>query len=222
MFHVRVADQHKSPSVTKCAHRVLLEVSDRAKRFLQGHWSFFWLVNKWKLTWNVHLQAQRLVEPLCRFDNASSPRKWTSYLSRNKCVRPRIFEKQGGKISVHYEGDWSTAELFFRIIISVNQCSVNGAISDWKNSDLRSLVFQYEETCGGNVSKSDCWLSPDVVSILTNPFSTNVPVQGNLLRSHNTRFETLQRTCKWWKRAKPLELWERGVSSLHFRNFISV
>ena len=39
--------------------------------------------------------------------------------------------------------------------------------------------------------ESDCRLSPDVVAILTNPPSTNVPVQGILLRSHSQRFEPL-------------------------------
>ena len=31
-----------------------------------------------KMVWNAHLHAERFVEPLCRDDNASSPRKWTS------------------------------------------------------------------------------------------------------------------------------------------------
>ena len=39
--------------------------------------------------------------------------------------------------------------------------------------------------------ESDWRLSPDVVSILTNPPSINVSAQGNLLRSHSERFETL-------------------------------
>ena len=39
--------------------------------------------------------------------------------------------------------------------------------------------------------QSDRRLSPEVVPILTNPLSTNVPAQGNLLRSHSERFETL-------------------------------
>ena len=39
--------------------------------------------------------------------------------------------------------------------------------------------------------ESDCRLFAYVVSSLTNPLSTNVLVQGNLLRSHNPRFEEL-------------------------------
>ena len=39
--------------------------------------------------------------------------------------------KKGGKISIHYNGDSTTAELLFRTIISVNQLSVYGATSAW-------------------------------------------------------------------------------------------
>ena len=39
--------------------------------------------------------------------------------------------------------------------------------------------------------ESECRISARVVSLVTNPPSTNVPIQGNLLRSHDQRFETL-------------------------------
>ena len=39
--------------------------------------------------------------------------------------------KGGGNLSIHYNGDSTTAELLFRIIISFNQLSVYGAILDW-------------------------------------------------------------------------------------------
>ena len=45
--------------------------------------------------------------------------------------RGSLKSKKGGKLSIHYNGDSSTAELPFRTIISVNQLSVYGAISDW-------------------------------------------------------------------------------------------
>ena len=38
---------------------------------------------------------------------------------------------------------------------------------------------------------SEFQISPNVVPILTNPPSKNVPVQGDLLRSHNRRFGNL-------------------------------
>ena len=40
-------------------------------------------------------------------------------------------------------------------------------------------------------NESECRISLDVVSFLTNPPSTTVPVKGNLLRSHSERLQTL-------------------------------
>ena len=42
----------------------------------------------------------------------------------------------------------------------------------------------------------DCELSPEVVSVITKPLEINVPAQGNLLRSHNKRFENLPEDIK--------------------------
>ena len=42
----------------------------------------------------------------------------------------------------------------------------------------------------------DCELSPEVVSVITKPLEINVLAQGNLLRSHNKRFENLPEDIK--------------------------
>ena len=42
-----------------------------------------------------------------------------------------VKSKEGGKLSIQYNGDLSTAELLFRTTISVNPLSVHGATSDW-------------------------------------------------------------------------------------------
>ena len=85
--------------------------------------------------------------------------------------------------------------LLFRIIISVNQLSVYGAISDWceelaqylsdpHSTSTRILVAELND-------ESESRVAPNVVSILTNPLWINVPVQGDSLRRHNERFEHL-------------------------------
>ena len=106
----------------------------------------------------------------------------------------------GGKTSIHCNGDSATAELLVRIILSVTQFSVFGAVSGWCEELAQQISdhsFASTEKPMTNMhEESDCRLSPDVVSILTNPHSTNVPTQGNLLRNQNERFETLHRTCK--------------------------
>ena len=54
----------------------------------------------------------------------------------------------------HYNGDSTTAELLFRIIFSVNQLSIYGAISDWCEESAEQIsdhsFFQYVETRGEN------------------------------------------------------------------------
>ena len=92
-------------------------------------------------------------------------------------------KKQGGKLSIHH-GDSSTAELLFRIIISVNELGVHGAMSDWCEKLAQQISDPSFSSTGTPVAtmyeQLDCLLSPGVVSILTNPLPTNVPVQGNL------------------------------------------
>ena len=94
-------------------------------------------------------------------------RQRASRISSNNCVGPRILEsKKGGKLSIHYNGDLSNAEFLLRSIISVNQLSVYGAISDW---------------CG------------ELAQQTSDPA---FPAQGNLLRSHSKRFENLPEDMK--------------------------
>ena len=49
----------------------------------------------------------------------------TSLLSRGM-----LKSKGGGKLSVHFCADWDTIETLFRTLISVNQLSIYGAVSD--------------------------------------------------------------------------------------------
>ena len=81
--------------------------------------------------------------------------------------------KRGGKTSIHHYGDLATAELLFRIIISVNQLSVYGAISD-RCEELAQLISDHSSSsAGGPVAElsddSESRIAPNVVSILPNP-----------------------------------------------------
>ena len=65
--------------------------------------------------------------------------------------RGSLNSRGGGKLSIHYNGDSTTAELLFRIIISVN-LSVYGAISDWGGELVQQIsdhsFFSTEKTSG--------------------------------------------------------------------------
>ena len=83
----------------------------------------------------------------------------------------------------------------FAMIISVNQLSLYGAVSDWCGELAQQISEHSSSSTGRPVAEmndeSGSRISPSVVSILTNPPSMYVPVHGDFLRRHNKRFENL-------------------------------
>ena len=104
------------------------------------------------------------------------------------------FEKQRREeTSIHHKGDPRTAELLFRITMSVNKLRIYEAvsvcreelaqqISDPSSSITRKLGAELND-------ESESKVAATVVSISTNPPLVNAPVLGDLLRRHNERFE---------------------------------
>ena len=99
-----------------------------------------------------------------------------------------------------------TADLLFRMIISVNQLSVCGPISDWCEELAQQIsdhsFYSSVRPVANMNDESQSHISPNVMSILTNPHSTNVPVQTK-------DSKILQRTFEWVKLGMMLVLWER-------------
>ena len=94
--------------------------------------------------------------------------------------------------------DPATAELLLRIIISVNQLSIYGAVADWCE-ELAQQISDHSSSSTGNPvanvnNESESKVAPTVVSILTNSLLINVPAEGNLVQQHKERFETFQKT----------------------------
>ena len=57
-------------------------------------------------------------------------RKWTSYFPFNDSIVQRKVEKQRkGKVSIHFSADQDTVDTMYRIILSVNQLSIYGAVA---------------------------------------------------------------------------------------------
>ena len=106
-------------------------VSVFAKRFPAGRWSFLGLASetKWYSTCNERPRGEwdRVTQlMMIKFRESGHPVfRTTSPLSRgtNKT-------KGGGKLSIHFCADGDTIETVFRTIISVNQLSIYGAVSD--------------------------------------------------------------------------------------------
>ena len=85
--------------------------------------------------------------------------------------------------SIHHNADPGTAELLFRIITSVNQLSVCGAVADWceelaqQIADLSSTGTRNPVAKVNNESESQ--VAPTDVSILSKSPLTSVLGRGN-------------------------------------------
>ena len=132
-----------------------------------------------KKNWNAHLQAKQFVEPLYRYDNASSRRKWTSHLSSNLCVGPRIIEKQERRKVIESPQRWHVDR---RVAISHNHFREPARCP---RSDL-GLARRI-----GSADPFSSTVKPAAKMNDKSP-SISVPVQGDLLR----------RTFKWVKQRR--------------------
>ena len=106
-------------------------VSIYARRFPAGRWSFLWpgSEKKWYSSYVYRPQGEwdRVAESMMiRFGESGHPVvRATSPLSQGT-----LKSKGGGQLSIHFCADGETIETVFRTIISVNQLSFYGAVSD--------------------------------------------------------------------------------------------
>ena len=93
-----------------------------------------------------------------------------------------------GKLSLHLCADGDTIGTFFRTIISVDQLSIYGAVSD--------LCEEYGicQTSTGRLvvaEQSDPFFAPADLLIMTPTSSIEIPAQENLFQKHKERVENL-------------------------------
>ena len=106
-------------------------VSISARRFSSGRWSFLGpgSEKKWSSTHDSKPQGEwdRVAElMMIKFSESGHP----VFRSTSPLSRGTLKSKRGGKLSVHFCADEVTIETVFRTIISVNQLSIYGAVSD--------------------------------------------------------------------------------------------
>ena len=107
----------------------------------------------------------------------------TSPLSRGT-----LKSKGGGKLSIHFCADGDTIETVFRTIISVNQLSIYGAVSD---------VCEEYSTCQTSTGRPvlaeeyDPWFPPARLLLMTPRPSIEIPAQENVLQKCKERVEKL-------------------------------
>ena len=153
-------------------------VSIHARIFSPGRWSF---LDKER----PGGQWDRVPESMIiKFGESGHPVfRATSPLSRGT-----LKSKGGGKSSIHFCADGDTIETVFRTIISVNQLSIYGAVSD--------LCEEYsicQTSTGRHVvaHQSDPHFAPADLLVTTPIPSIEIPAQENLLQKHKERVEKL-------------------------------
>ena len=121
---------------------------------------------------------------MIRFSESGHPVfRATSPLSRGT-----LKSKGGGKLSIHFCADGDTIETVFRTIISVDQLSIYGALSD--------LCEEYS-ICQARTGRlvlaeqSDPLFEPASLLIMTPTPSIEIPAQENLVHKHKERVERL-------------------------------
>ena len=113
----------------------------------------------------------------------------TSPLSRGT-----LQSKGGGELSVHFCADGGTIETVFRTIISVNQSSIYGAVSDLCDEYRTCQARTVRPVLSG---QSDPLFEPASLLMTTPTPSTEVPAQENL-------FSEVQRTSGTALTTKPI------------------
>ena len=151
-------------------------VSKNARRLPAGRWSFLGpgSKTKWYSSYNERPQGEwdRVAElMMIKFGESGHPLfRATSPLSRGT-----LKSKGGGKLSIHLCADGETIETVFRTIISVNQLSIYGAVSD---------VCEEYSACQARTvrpvlaEQSDPSFEPAKLLMTTPTLSTEVPAQG--------------------------------------------
>ena len=107
----------------------------------------------------------------------------TSPLSREV-----LKSKGGGKLSLHFCADEGTIETVFRTIISVNQLSIYGAVSDLCD-ECKACHVRTERLV--LVGQSDPLFVPASLLTKTPTLSTDDPAQEDLLQKYQERVERL-------------------------------
>ena len=96
--------------------------------------------------------------------------------------------KGGGKLSIHFCADEGTIKTVFRTIITVNQLSMYGAVSDLCDECKSRHVRTGRPVL---VGQSDPLFEPASLLMTTPTPSTEVPAQEDLLQKYQERVERL-------------------------------
>ena len=162
-----------------------------AKRFPARRWSFLGPgpEKKWYSAYHERPRGEwdGVAElMMIKFGESGHPIfRATSPLSRGT-----LKSKGGAKLSIHFCADEETIETVFRTIISVNQLSIYGAVSDLCEKYKACHVRTGRPVL---VGQSDQLFVPKSSLMKTPTPSTDDPAQENLLQKYQERVDRLSR-----------------------------
>ena len=154
-----------------------------------GRWSFLGLGSqkKWYSSYIDRPRGEwdRVAElMMIKFGESGHPVfRATSPLSRGT-----LKSKGGGKLSIHFSEDGDTIETVFRTIISVNQLSIYGAVSDVCEEYSACQARTVRPVLAGQFAPL---FEPAKLLIMSPRLSIEIPAQENLLQMYKERVERL-------------------------------
>ena len=175
-------------NVKECVANSTL-VSSFAKRFPAGLWSFLGLGSetRWYSTYNEKPQEEwdKVADlMMIKFGESKHPVfRATSPLSRGV-----LKSKGGGKLSRHFCANEGTIETVFRTIISVNQLSIYGAVSNLCEECKTCHVRTGKPVLAG---QSDPMFVPTCVMKTYTPLTDDPAQEEDLLQWYQERVERL-------------------------------
>ena len=164
-------------------------VSIHARRFSPGRWSFLGPGSEKKRYSTCDSKPRgewdRVAElMMIKFSDSGHPVfRATSPLSRGT-----LKSRGGGKLSIHFCADGRTIETVFRTIISVNQLSIYGGVSDLCEEYKACHVRTERLVLAG---QSNPLFVPTSLLMKTRTPSTDDPSQEDLLQEYQERVERL-------------------------------
>ena len=164
-------------------------VSIYARRFSPGRWSFFGpgSEKKWYSTRDRRLQGEwdRVAElMIINLRESVHP----VFRSTSSLSRGTLKSRGGGKLSIHFCADEGTIKTVFRTIISDNELSIYGAVSDLCEEYKACHVRMVRLIMAG---QSDPLFVPTSSLMKTLTLSTDDPAQEELLQRYQERVERL-------------------------------
>ena len=154
---------------------------------------------RWKeVVWKSKVLSWRKVEFSSFTDGTAIQGNRSPSLYKCQCFESWNSEKKYGRDTIHFNADASNTELLFRIIHSVNQLSIHGAVSNWSGQfGLTGEEKEQETPLVRKESATNCVLSS--VSSLEVKLLVSSPrlASGSSLRRNNQDFESLSETLRF-------------------------